>query len=115
MNPAKTAEVNKVGLRKGYTEMYKKIGYEFQGFGIEIGGRVGARCLGLDPDSQRQGDVVGGERGKSALPDGANVLDVPLVHLLLATALDRGGTIQGFSAEMTVDRSRRLAELRVMA
>ena len=109
MHPAKTAEVNKVGPRKGYTEMYKKIGYEFRGFGIEIGGRLGPDAEGLIQIAKEMWWAV---KGKSALPDGANWTCPSFTSYWRQRLV---GVVQGFSAEMTVDRSRRVAELRVVA
>ena len=107
-HPAMTAELEKVSTRKGYKEMYKKIGYEFRAFGIEIGGRLGPEAEGLIQIAKEMWWVL---KGKGALPDGANWTCPSFTSYWRQRVV---GVVQGFTAEMTIARSRRVAELRVV-
>ena len=105
--PAKTAELEKVGTRKGYKEMYEKIGYGFRAFGVEVGGRLGPEAEGLIQIAKEMWWTV---KGKGVLPEGANWTCPSFTSYWRQRVV---GVVQGFTAEMTLARSRRVAELRV--
>ena len=104
-HPALTAEVVKVGTYK----VYDKILYGFRGFGMEIGGRLGPDAEGLIQIAKEMWWAV---KGKHAVPDGANWTCPSFTSYWRQRLV---GVVQGFTAEMALDRCRRVADLRVLA
>ena len=101
--PAKTAEEKK---HAKYSLMYDKISYDFDGFAIEIGGRLGPAAEDLLTQLQK---LWWNKMGKAALPDGANWTCPSFTSYWRQRLV---GAAQGWTAAMGVARSRRVAELR---
>ena len=103
--PAEFAEMHKRGE---YGDMYDKIAYDFRGFGMEVGGRLG-------PEAEELIQLAQGlwweANGKKALPAGANWTCPSFSSYWRQRMV---GEVQRFNALMVRGRARRVAQLRVV-
>ena len=104
-HPSKSAEARKVTK---YASMYSKISYDFKGFSVEIGGRLGPMAEELIADAQKMWlDLM----GKDAVPDGANWTCPSFSSYWRQRFVS---VVQTSTAAMVLSRARRVAELRVL-
>ena len=103
--PAELAEMKKCSQYRG---MYDKIAYGIQGFGMEIGGRLGPAAENLIQLAQ---GLWWEANGKKALPAGANWTCPSFSSYWRQRFV---GVVQRFNALMVRGRARRVAQLRVV-
>lgn len=104
--PARSAETRKVTK---YVVMYDKISYNFRGFAVEIGGRLGPAAEELIGMAQKLWWEL---KGKKAVPAGSNWTCPSFASYWRQRMV---GCVQGATGAMGVARARRVAELRMTA